>query len=344
MVLRGRVICIFFTVYLLLICPLVFSRPFMTNLNSTNIIIIDDFHPIFMEKLSNASFNVKYFPNISDKEAIKEIHKYDIVAVRSKINFTSNLLAQFPNLKCIARGGAGMDNIDENAALKQNITLLNAPEGNRDAVAEHAIGLLLALSNNIVKSHNEVLNNQWLREDNRGFEIGEKTIGIIGYGNTGKAFAQKIKSFKVKILAHDKYANVKEEENIKNATLNEIQEYADIITLHIPLTIETKEYINYSFLEKCTKPIVLINTSRGKVIDTKAIILGFEKKQLIAFGTDVLENEKINNYDKDEILIFNELKKNKNILITPHIAGWTKESYQKIAEILANKLIKFKTK
>lgn len=344
MVIRGWAVCVFFTVYLLLICPSVFAHPFMTNLKSSNIVIIDDFHPIFIEKLSNAGFNVTYLPTITPKDALEKIKDSDIVAVRSKVNFTAEVIAQCTNLKCIARGGAGMDNIDEIAAEQQHITLLNAPEGNRDAVAEHAIGLLLALSNNIVKSHTEVLCSQWLREENRGFEIGGKIIGIIGYGNTGKAFTQKIKNFNVQILAHDKYSPVHEDEIIKSATLEEIQQKADIISLHIPLTHETKGYINHQFLSNCKKQIVLINTARGKIVDTKAIVEGFEKKTIKAFGTDLLENENLNALTASETLIFKTLKENKNVIITPHIAGWTTESYQKIAEILANKLIEFKTK
>ncbi len=344
MVVRGWAVCVFFTVYLLFICPSVFAHPFMTNLKSNNIIIIDDFHSTFVEKLNHAGFNVTYLPNISTQEALEKIKDFEIVAVRSKVNFTAQILAQLPKLKCIARGGAGMDNIDENAAKQQNITLLNAPEGNRDAVAEHATGLILALSNNIVKSHNEVLRNQWQREENRGFEIGGKTIGIIGYGNTGKAFAQKIKNFNVKILAHDKYSPVKEEKTIKSATIQKIQQNADIISLHLPLTTETNSYINSAFLSNCKKKIVLINTARGKIVDTNAIIKAFEKKIIRAFATDVLENENLNTLSESELLIFNKLKVNKHIIITPHIAGWTTESYQKIAEILANKLIKFKTK
>lgn len=344
MVIRGWAVCVFFTVYLLLICPSVFAHPFMTNLKSSNIIIIDDFHPIFIEKLSNAGFNVTYLPTITTPDALEKIKDFDIVAVRSKIIFTADVIAQCTNLICIARGGAGMDNIDENAAKQQHITLLNAPDGNRDAVAEHAVGLLLALSNNIVKSHNEVHSKLWLREENRGFEIGGKTIGIIGYGNTGKAFAQKIKSFNVNILAHDKYSPVHEEETVKSATLEEIQQKADIISLHIPLTDETKGYINHQFLSKCKKQIVLINTARGKIVDSNAILEGFEKNIIKAFGTDVLENENLSALSDSETLIFKSLIENKNTIITPHIAGWTTESYQKIGEILANKLIEFKTK
>lgn len=344
MVLKGRVICIFYMVYVLFICSLLSSRPFMTKLNPLSIIIIDDFHPIFVEKLNNAGFNVTYLPHISGDEAISKIKDFDIVAVRSKVEFTKALIQNLPNLKCIARGGAGMDNIDKEVAFSQNISLLNAPEGNRDAVAEHAVGLLLAFSNNIVKGHNEIKQNLWQREENRGFEIGGKTIGIIGFGNTGSAFAKKLSGFNCQVIFYDKYLDIPINAYAKQVSLSELQNKADIVSLHIPLTTETIGMVNQDFLSSFKNKITLINTSRGKIVDTNIILENLINNTLNGFLSDVLENERLSTYSIEEANKNKHLMKSDNVILTPHVAGWTKESYERIALVLAEKLIEYKTK
>lgn len=316
----------------------------MANLNSKKILIIDDFHPVFCETLKSNNFEVNYLPNIAANQVIQSAQNYPIIACRSKINFNSEIINQLPHLKCLARGGAGMDNIDEEAALTKQITLLNAPEGNRNAVAEHALGLLLNLSNNISSSFHEIKDFKWNREQNRGFELDGKTIGVIGFGNTGKAFVKKLSGFDSEILIHDIGFDVESHQNYKNASLKEIQEKADIISLHIPLNKQNKHFINEDFISNCNKNFVLINTSRGKIVKTESIIEALDSKKILGFGSDVLENENIQNLDKNEKELFNNLFTRKNVVITPHVAGWTKESYYKIGEILAKKIVEFSDK
>ena len=336
--------CHFYSINVLFICSSLTAHSLMANYNLKKILVIDDFHPVFCETLKSNQFEINYLPEILAIDVINIAKEYPIIACRSKINFKKEVLEQLPNLRCIARGGAGMDNIDEEYANFINIKLLNAPEGNRNAVAEHALGILLNLSKNISSSFEEVKNYRWNREQNRGFEIDGKTIGVIGYGNTGKAFVKKLMGFDCEILVHDNQFDIEANHNYRNSSLSEIQEKADIISLHIPLNKNNKHYVNESFITKFAKNFVLINTSRGKVVKTEAILQGLDSKKLIGFGSDVLENEKLDQLDKNQKDLFNNLFTRKNVVITPHVAGWTKESYYKIGEILASKLVEFSDK
>ncbi len=314
----------------------------MTNSTQLKTIIIDDFHPVLLEQLKAYNLSFHYLPNLTETEALKVIPQYNVIVVRSKVNFTADLIKSLPNLKCIARGGAGMDNIDEATAQENNIILLNAPEGNRDAVAEHAIGLMLAISNNITKANKEVKNANWQREANRGFEIGGKTIGIIGFGNTGKSLAKKLCGFDCRILSYDKYAPSLDP-NVAAVGLQELLSQSDIISLHVPLTLETKWMVDEDFLNQCKHQMVLINTSRGKVVNQLAVLEALKMNKLRGFASDVLENEKFETYTPVEMAAFKALSEFSQVVFTPHIAGWTKESYYKIGDVLASKLIDFTT-
>lgn len=315
----------------------------MTSTVEKKVFIIDDFHRNLLEKLDAANISYNYSPDISASEAIAQFPQYPVIVCRSKVTFTKAILEPLTQLKCIARGGAGMDNIDEKQATLQGITLLNAPEGNRDAVAEHAIGLILSLSNNITKGNAEVKQKIWQREANRGWEIGNKTIGIIGFGNTGKALANKLSGFGSRIIAYDKYVTPNQT-GVTSVSLEQLQAEADIVSLHVPLTDETFHMVNRGFVNAAKQGFTLINTSRGPVVDNNAILNGLKSKKIRAFGADVLENENFKNYDQNELMIFEQIAENQNVILTPHVAGWTVESYQKISTVLADKLIDFTTK
>ncbi len=334
----GWARCFFLLSILVLFCSGLFACPFM--IKKPTIAIVDDFHSIFVENL-NPHFNVLYQPNIPSSEVIDFSISAEIIAVRSKIKMSAEVIEQLPNLKCIARGGAGMDNIDEIAAQEKGIVLLNAPEGNRNAVAEHCLGLLLNISNQISKGNNEVKNGIWDRESNRGFEISGKTIGIIGYGNTGKAFAKLLSSFNCQVVAYDKYITFKNDSYAHQVELSELLNNSDVISLHVPLTKETNQFFNQSFLNLTKNEIVLLNTSRGAVINYIDLMNCINGGKKIFLGLDVLENENLEHLNEAQKSFFNFLVSNNQSLITPHVAGWTKESYYKIADVLSQKIINY---
>lgn len=304
-----------------------------------NILAIDDLHPIFHQKLRAAGHQVDDDINISLEELIRKIPMYHALVVRSRFYIDESLLDVMPEGFIVARAGAGMDNINEEYAKRKNIKLLNAPEGNRDAVAEHAIGMLLALIRNIIKSNNEINNNSWLREENRGYELKGKTLGIIGYGNTGRALAKKLSGFEMKVIAYDKYLSDFTDAFVEEASLNRIQEEADIISLHVPLTSETSHMINRHFFDTLSKKPFLINTSRGKVIKTSDLIEAIKLGKVLGVCLDVLENETINSFTEDEKNELEWLKASDKVVLSSHIAGWTYESYERISEVLVQKLL-----
>ncbi len=304
-----------------------------------NILVIDDLHPVFHEKLRDAGHLVEEKLNISKEELIQIIPRYNALAIRSKFYVDESILDAMPDGFIIARAGAGMDNIDEEYALKKNIKLLNAPEGNRDAVAEHAIGMLLTLIRNIIKSNNEIKNSQWLREENRGYELKGKTLGIIGYGNTGRALAKKLSGFEMRVIAYDKYLSNFSDTYAEEVSIERIQREADIISLHVPLTSETSHMINRHFFDTLSKKPFLINTSRGKVIKTSELIEAIKSGRVLGVALDVLENERINSLSEEEKNEINWLKASDKVVLSSHIAGWTFESYERISEVLVQKML-----
>jgi D-3-phosphoglycerate dehydrogenase len=262
--------------------------------------------------------------------------------LRSKFKITKEIIDSAPNLKCIARVGAGMENIDVEYATQKGIACVNSPEGNRDAVAEHALGMLLALFNNLVKANAEVRDGKWLREENRGVEFCGKTIGIIGYGNMGAAFAQRLQGFGVNVLAYDKYKTNFGNDFIKESRLEDIFEQADILSLHTPLTEETHYLINDAFIKQFKKNIYVVNTARGKCLNTTDLVKNLESGKVLGACLDVLEYEAVSFEGIDEKEIPQPLQyllRSDKVILTPHIAGWTKESNIKLAEFLAEKII-----
>jgi D-3-phosphoglycerate dehydrogenase / 2-oxoglutarate reductase len=303
------------------------------------ILAIDDVHHVFHKKMKEAGHEVIDNFILSKEELIAEIPLYDVLLVRSKFYIDKEILDAMPNNFTVARAGAGTDNIDEEYARTKNIKLINAPEGNRDAVAEHAIGLLLNLVRNINKSDREIRDKIWLREENRGFELKGKTIGIIGYGNTGKSLAKKLSGFEMNVIAYDKYLSDFSDAYVKEVSINTLKEQSDIISLHIPLSSETSHMINRHFFDTLSKKPILINTSRGKVITTSDLVEALKVGKVLGACLDVLEDERINSLETDDNEWYKELVNANNVILSSHIAGWTYESYEKISEVLVQKLL-----
>lgn len=301
------------------------------------ILIIDDIHEVFLEKLKVAGMEVDYQPTMTLEELFPILEDYEGLVLRSKIKVTSSIMDQAKNLKFIARAGAGMDNIDELYAQSKGIQLLNAPEGNRNAVGEHMVGMLLSLFNHLHTSHLEIKEGKWLREENRGIELRERTIGLIGYGNNGEAMAKCLSGFGVRILAYDKYKSGFGNEYVIESTLEDIAMYADVLSLHVPLTPETFEMVNADFLNSFLKPIYLLNGSRGEVVVLPALVEALREGKVLGAVLDVLPIEEFPALEAQPW--FKEITTHPNVLLTPHVAGWTVESYFKIANVLADKII-----
>lgn len=313
-------------------------------MNHIQILIIDDAHPVVLQKFAEAGFSVTHNESLSVEEVHACIHLYDAVILRSKIIADKEFIDKGIKLRCIGRVGAGMETIDIPYAESKGISCINSPEGNRDAVGEQTIGVLLALMNNITKADKEVRNLLWDREGNRGIELKGRTVGIIGYGNMGGAFAQKLSGFECTVLAYDKYKTNFSDSYVTECTLEELQNKADIISLHVPQTPETIGMINSEFIAQCTKPFILLNTARGKVVQTDALVQGMKLGKVIATGLDVLEYESYNFQDflTDTMPeAFNYLAQSQRVILTPHIAGWTVESKYKLSAILADKIIAY---
>ena len=256
----------------------------------------------------------------------------------TKIKVTPTLIDKAKNLEFIARAGSGMENIDVAYSKSKGIHVVNSPEGNANAVAEHAVGMTLALLNNIVKSDAEIRNGVWQREPNRGEEIKGKTIGIIGYGHTGSRFAAKWGTFGVTILAHDKYKSGFGTTTVVEASVEDIWEKAEIISFHLPLNAETQFYCNAAFINNMKRPFWLINTSRGKIVNTANLIEGLDQGKILGAALDVFENEKFYQLEGTDLAQMQNLTKRHNIILTPHVAGWTHTSHLYLSKILAEKL------
>ena len=299
------------------------------------IIFIDTTHPKLIKDLNYKGFICDQAYDKSRSEILKIIMNYDGIVIRSRFKIDKTFINAAKKLKFIARAGSGTENIDLHYANKKNIKCFNAAEGNRQAVAEHALAMILNLLNNIRVSDQEIRRGIWNREKNRGIELSGKTIGIIGFGNTGSSFAKILENFNVKILAYDKY----KEKYKFQSNLDEILEFSDIISLHIPLTEETKYLVNKNFIDKAKKPFYIINTSRGQCIETKALIKGLKDQKILGACLDVFEQEK-NSFEKiGENADLKYLIESNKTILTPHIAGWTFESNYKIAETLSKKII-----
>ncbi len=304
------------------------------------ILIVDDLHPAFAEKAKALGYEVDDRPNITRDETLACIADYFGIAVRTKFRIDKQLFDAASNLKFVARAGAGLDNIDEVEAKERGIQLINAPEGNCDAVGEHAVGLLLSLMNNFRKADGEIRAGIWNREGNRGYELKGKTVGIIGYGIMGQSFAKKLIGFDVKIIAYDKYKTGFSDEHVREVSMEEIVKHCDVLSLHIPLTKETKQMVDEEYLFHFKKPLFFINTARGEIVNTNALLSQLQSGKILGAGLDVLETEKFPSLG--EQIWFDELIYKQNLILTPHVAGWTFDSYRKISEVLAQKLVELK--
>ncbi|MES2780611.1 MAG: NAD(P)-dependent oxidoreductase [Bacteroidota bacterium] len=269
------------------------------------VLIIDDVHERLTEGLRGMGMEVDYFPDYTPQQVVEQIHLYQGLVVRTKMDFNQDVLSQATSLQFIARAGAGLDNIDTGYCDAKGIAYFNAGEANADAVGEHTLSMLLSLSTRLQKADKEVRASIWDREGNRGWELKGKTVGIIGFGNTGKAVAQKLSGFGVRIIAYDKYLKAFGNAFVEEATMETIQAKADIVTLHVPLTKETHHLIDSHWIQQCTKQIVLLNLSRGKVVNGQSVMEQLESGQLEAAALDVLENEKLHTLNEEE-------KKNNN--------------------------------
>lgn len=305
------------------------------------ILLLDKNHPLITEQLSEKGFVLEEDFSSSYEQVLEKIHLYEGVIIRSRIPLDAHFLEKAKNLKFIARVGAGMENIDIAKAQELGIKLINSPEGNKDAVAEHVIGTLLVLMNRLFISSNEVKKGIWLREENRGEEILGKTFGIIGYGNMGKAVAKRLSGFGCKTIFYDIKPNLSDE-FATQVSLQELQENADILSLHTPLTEDTLYMIDEEFISKIKKNFYFINTARGKNLKTSALVNALKSGKIKGACLDVLEYEKTsfeNLETKNEDLEY--LLNSEKAIITPHIAGWTHESKIKLAQVIVNKILAF---
>ncbi|MRT15486.1 hydroxyacid dehydrogenase [Vitellibacter sp. q18] len=307
------------------------------------ILHLDSNHPLLIKMLSEAGFSNEENYKASKAEVEEIISKYDGIVLRSRFNIDKQFLDAATNLKFIARVGAGLESIDTENAEKLGIKLIAAPEGNRNAVGEHALGMLLSLFNNLNKADREVKNGLWNREANRGIELDGKTVGIIGYGNMGKAFAKKLKGFDCEVICFDIKENVGDE-NATQVSLKELQQKADVLSLHTPWTPLTDKMVNSDFINSFSKSFWLINTARGKSVVTAHLVSALKSGKILGAGLDVLEFEKLSFetlFDSDNLpYSLKELFAMDNVILSPHIAGWTVESKEKLATVIAEKIIK----
>jgi D-3-phosphoglycerate dehydrogenase len=320
----------------------------MSN-KDVKILHIDSNHPLLWEQLEQAGFHNEADFTSSKSEIEAKIHNYHGVVIRSRFKIDREFIDKATNLKFIARVGAGLESIDCDYAKSKKIHLIAAPEGNGNAVGEHAIGMLLSLMNKLNRADKLVREGKWIREGNRGYELEGKTIGLIGYGNMGKSFAKKLRGFDVEVLCYDILPDVGDK-NAKQVSLKELQQKSDVLSLHIPWTPETDKMINTNFINAFAKPFWFINTSRGKNVVTDDLVTALQSGKVIGAGLDVLEYEKLSfenlflsspaEAGSQKPKAFEYLLQSENVILTPHIAGWTFESHQKLAQVIVDKIKK----
>ncbi|MGL5111303.1 MAG: 2-hydroxyacid dehydrogenase [Flavobacterium sp.] len=305
------------------------------------ILHIDSNHPVLWEQLQQAGFSNEADFSSTKKEIEERIANYHGIVIRSRFKIDKQFLDRATNLQFIARVGAGLESIDCEYALSKSIALIAAPEGNRNAVAEHSLGMILSLFNNLKQADDEIRNGHWNRESNRGYELEGRTVGIIGYGNMGKAFAKKLRGFDVEVLCYDILPNVGDA-NARQVSLVEFQQKAEIISLNLPWTPETDKMVNAEFIASFAKPFWIINTSRGKNVVTADLVAALESGQIRGAGLDVLEYEKLSFetlfQEATTPEAFAYLLRSNKVILSPHVAGWTFESHERLAQVIVDKI------
>jgi len=306
------------------------------------ILLLDDNHPLLKEQLEQARYTCEEDFSSSKASVEEKLHQYDGIVIRSRFKIDKNFIDKGANLRFIARVGAGLESIDTDYAKQKGIKLIAAPEGNRNAVGEHTLGMILSLFNHLNRADQQIRQGKWLREANRGIELDGKTVGIIGYGNMGEAFAKKLRGFDVEVLCYDIKANVGDA-NAKQVSLAKFQEKADLISIHTPHNEQSFQMINESFINGFKKPFYLFNTGRGTAVVTSDLVKGLESGKVLGAGLDVLEYEKTsfeNLFENDTLPeAFNYLIQADNVLLSPHVAGWTVESKIKLAQTIVDKIL-----
>lgn len=313
-----------------------------TNIPIMKILHLDTNHPLLIDQLTEAGFHNEEDYTSSKTEVEAKIANYDGIVIRSRFAIDQSFLGNAKNLKFIGRVGAGLENIDTDYAAKKGIQLFNAPEGNRNAVGEHALGMILSLFNKLNQANQSVRDGKWLREEHRGIELDGKTVGIIGYGNMGRAFARKLRGFTVEVICYD-IKNDVENSDATQVELEELFEKTDVLSLHTPETPQTIGMINKAFIDKFKKPFWLINTARGKSVVTEDLVDALQNKQILGAGLDVLEYEKSSfenlfTSKKEMPEALQALMQLDNVLLSPHVAGWTVESKEKLAQTIVDKI------
>ncbi len=315
---------------------------FVTLTMNGKVLFLDSVHPVLAERLTKAGFQCIEAWERSRNDCLHLITDAVGIVVRSRFTMNEEFLQFAPNVRFIARSGSGLENIDERYCRKRKISVFNSPEGNRNAVGEHALGMLLSLMNRLHTADNQVRNGTWDREGNRGEELDGKTVGIIGYGNNGSAFAKKLSGFDVKLLAYDKYKKGYGDHFVMECTLNALLKSADVISFHIPQNAQTLFMANDAFFDRIKKPVYLLNLSRGKIIDTSALVRAMESGKVKAAALDVLEYEKSSFesfFEQEMPKEMNYLISSPRVILTPHVGGWTHESYFKLSNVLADKIL-----
>lgn len=307
-----------------------------------NVAFIDTVHPILQQMLESKGLTCTHLYTTDNDGLKKIIGQFEGIVIRSRVALNADFLQHATKLKFIARSGAGMENIDLDYCRQRNIVCFNSPEGNRDAVGEQVIGMLLMLFNHLKRADAEVRKGIWLREENRGYELAGKTVGIIGYGQMGSALAKKLSGFDCTVIAYDKYKKNYSDAFVREVQMEEFFETCDVVSLHVPLTVETHYLVNEDFIQKMKKPFYLVNSARGKCVDTAALVKALESQKITGACLDVLEYEtsSFETIGTGELLVpLQYLVSAQNVILSPHIAGWTHESYRKLSSYLGEKII-----